>query len=250
MTDATPSANIQSLVEQLYDPYARRAARQKLVRTRAVEPLLACLDSTNEGVVWSAVESLGELRAAEAVEPLVALLARGVLVASVSDALARITRQDFGSDVRRWQEWIAANRENVAPELNLGECVRATGKHLGVVPAGSDKTYQFKLSLPSGREQKVAVFFGREDDQGEPIVIVYSECGPAEPKYYEAILRKNLTIPEGAFAIRDIDGKPNFVLVDTMLATHATPANLAKRIENIAARADAVEKTLTQEDRR
>jgi len=250
VTDSTPSVDFRSLVEQLYEPYTRRAARQRLVRSGAVAPLMECLDSTNESVVWAAVESLGELRAAEAVEPLVELLARGVLVASVCEALARITRQDFGADVPRWRQWIAANRNNVAPELNVEQCIGATGKHLGIEPAGSGATYQFKLALPGGREQKVAVFFGRQDDQGEPLVIVYSECGPAEAKYYEAILRKNLTIPAGAFAIRDIDGKPNFVLVDTMLAALATPSNLAKRIENIAARADAVEKTLTQEDRR
>ncbi|NUQ62570.1 MAG: HEAT repeat domain-containing protein [Pirellulales bacterium] len=250
MNQSEPELDDRLLVDQLYDPHARRAARQKLVRARAVKPLLECLSATNEAVVWSAVESLGELRAPEAVGPLVDLLARGVLVVSVCEALTRITGQDFGADVRRWQQWLAASGGNVAPGLDVAECIRATGQHLGVEAAGSGKTYQFKLSLPNDREQKVTIFFGREDNQGEPIVVVYSECGPAEAKYYEAVLRKNLTIPAGAFAIRDIDGKPNFVLVDTVLAALVTPSVLAKRIEHIAARADAVEKSLTQEDRR
>ena len=250
MTDPTTSVDTSTLVEQLFEPRTRRAARRQLVRAGAVAPLLECLDSTNESVVWAAVESLGELRAPEAIEPLLDLLARGVLVASVSEALARITRQDFGSEVLRWRKWIAANPGNLAPELDIADCIQATARFLGVEATGLGKTPQFKLSLSNGREQRVGVFFGRKDDQGEPIVIVYSECGPANPKYYEAVLRKNLKIPAGAFAIRDIDGQPNFVLVDTMLAAVVTPIHLAQRIENIAARADALEKTLTGEDRR
>ncbi|MFW5693469.1 MAG: HEAT repeat domain-containing protein [Thermoguttaceae bacterium] len=250
MNEPTTQVDTSALVEQLFDPQTRRAARMRLVRAGAVGPLLECLDSTNDAVVWAAVESLGELRAPEAVEPLLDLLARDVLAASVGEALARITRQDFGRDVARWRKWIAANRGNVAPELDIEECIGATARYLGVEAAGSGKSRRFKLSLPSGREQRVGVFFGRNDDQGEPIVIVYSECGPANPKHYEALLRKNLTIPAGAFAIREIDGQPNFVLVDTMLAAVATPNHLAQRIENIAARADALEKTLTGEDRR
>ena len=86
--------------------------------------------------------------------------------------------------------------------------------------------------------------------QIDELVVIYSECGPANPKYYERVLRKNLGIPAGAFAIRDIGGKPNFVMVDTVLAGMVTPSVLARKIENIASRADIVEKSLTKEDRR
>jgi serine/threonine-protein kinase len=106
------------------------------------------------------------------------------------------------------------------------------------------------LSLDEGRAQKVAVYFGREDAEGEELVVIYSECGPADPKYYEVVLRKNLSIPSGAFAVRDLDGSPHFVLVDTMLASSATPSALAKKIEHIADRADAVEQSLTKQDTR
>ena len=250
MSQSEAAPDYHSWIEQLYEPHTRRAARQKLVREKAVGPLLECLDSPNDAVVWAAVESLGELRVPEAVAPLLDLLARGQLVVDVSDALTRITGQDFGADVRRWRDWIASTGGKIAPAVDVAACIRSTGQFLGAEPAGSDKTYQFKLSLPSGREQKVAVFFGREDDQGDEIVVIYSECGPADPKYYESVLRKNLTIPAGALAIRDIDDKPNFVMVDTLLAASITPRSLAKSIENIASRADSIEKSLTREDRR
>lgn len=240
----------EQLVEQLYDPQTRRIARQKLVRVRAVQPLLGCLDSTNESVVWAAVQSLGELHAVEAVGPMLVLLERGRLTVDVCQALGRITGQNFGADLARWRQWMQSSDTARRPQLDPLECVRQTGQYLGVEPTGSDKTYVFKLSLPEGRVQKVSVFFGREGAAGEDLVVIYSVCGPADAKHYEAVLRKNMTIPAGAFAIRDIGGQPNLVMVDTMLAETVTPSSLARQIEHIGSRADMVEQSLTKEDRR
>jgi len=251
VNDSEKTDQYKKLVQQLHRPRSRRAARRELVATRAVEALLECLNSTNESVVWAAVESLGELRATEAVGPLVDLLERGTLTLDVTEALRMITGQDFGADVKRWRQWTGSPAAEAPPKTEpVAECVRRTGEYLGVQPAGSGNSYHFTLSLPGGRSQKVAVYFGREDAKGDELVVIYSECGPANPKYYEAVLRKNLSIPAGAFAIRDIGGKPNFVMVDTMVAAALTPGALAKKIENIAARADLVEKGLTKEDRR
>jgi len=246
--DPSNENEFADLVQQLYEPRLRRTARQKLV-AKAVRPLLECLDATNESVVWAAVESLQDLRAVEAVGPLIDLLERGVLVIDVSEALTAITGQTFGTDVHRWRKW-HSDPTTKAAEVDTDDCIRRTADLLGVEPTGSGKSFRFKLSLPGGRTQKVAIYFGHRDSQGAPLVIIYSECGPADAKYYEAILRKNMTIPAGAFAIRDVDGRPNFVMVDTMLADTVTPSALAKKIENIGGRADSVEKLLTKEDKR
>ena len=204
---------------------------------------------TNEpDPVWAAVQSLGELRAKEAVEPLVGLLDRNTLVFDVCEALLQITGSNFGTDVKRWRESIQSPAG--PPTLDVAECVARTADYLGVKPTGSDKSYQFQLALPDGRSQKVAVYFGRQDTEGHELVVIYSECGPANPKFYEAVLRKNLSIPVGAFAIRDIDGQPNFVMVDTVMAASVHPGSLARKIEGMATRADTVEKSLTKEDRR
>lgn len=250
MSDTRDEARYGELVEQLYEPRTRWAARQKLVAANAVGPLLKCLDSINESVVWAAVESLGQLRAREAVGPLIELLERGVLTVDVCEALTRITGQDFGANVGKWRRWISQAGRAEPPKRDIAGCIRQTGQLLGVEPTGSGESFRFKLLLPDGRTQKVAVYFGREDDRGNELVVIYSECGPVEPKYYQAVLRKNLSIPAGAFAIRDIDGKPNFVMVDAMVADIVTPSALAKKVENIAVRADTVEKVLTKEDRR
>ncbi|MBN1590269.1 MAG: hypothetical protein JW888_12210 [Pirellulales bacterium] len=249
MTDHLPeNSSPAQWVEQLYSPQTRRRARQRLVAARAVEPLLECLRSTNESVVWAAVVSLGELRAAEAREPLIELLERGKLEMDVCDSLARITGTDLGTDPRQWRKSLGGDVQ--APALDATDCISRAADHLGATPTGSDGSYRLKLSLPDGRTQKVAVFFGRRDTDGHELVVIYSECGPAVPKYLEAVLRKNMSMPSGAFAIRDIDGVANFVVVDTMMASSVTPGALARKIEQIASRADQVEELLTQEDRR
>lgn len=242
--------DVSQLVEQLGNPRTRRGARQKLVAAKAVDAFLECLASGNESVVWAAVESLGQLRAVEAIEPLIGLLERGVLSLDVCEALIRITGQDHDLDPKQWRAALAKSPggEKAGGELDAVECVKRTGELLGCEPTGSDKSFQFQLSLPHDRSQKVAVYFGKQDRDGHQLVVIYSECGPASPSLYGKVLRKNLSIPDGAFAIRDIGGKPNFVMVDTMLAELVTPRVLARRIENIATRADAVEKSLTKED--
>ena len=252
-SESLDKEEISRLVEELQSPRTRRGARQKLVAARAVSTLLKCLESHNESVAWAAVESLGELHAREAIEPLIDMLQRGRLLLDACEALIKITGQDHGLDAKRWRAAVAAlpsGGKLDGGEPDVGECVKRTAEFLGVEPTGSGNTYQFRLSLPEGRRQKVGVFFGQKDTDGHKLVVVYSECGPAKAKHYEAVLRKNLTIPAGAFAIRDIDGKPNFVMVDTMMADLVTPRVLAKRIENIAARSDGVEKSLSKEDLR
>ena len=180
MNDANPATDAADLVEQLGHPQTRRAARQKLVAARAVGPLLECLDSRNESVVWAAVQSLGELRAKEAVEPLVGLLDRGTLVFDVCEALLQITGSNFGTNVKRWRESLESAADPA--KLDVAECVARTADYLGVKPTGSGTSYQFQLPLPEGRSQKVAVYFGRQDTEGHELVVIYSECGPANPK--------------------------------------------------------------------
>ena len=244
------SQQIRQWIAELDEPQTRRGARYKLVAARAVDAFLECLDSTNESVVWAAIQSLGEMRAPEAIGPLVKLLDRDVLVLDVIESLARITGKDFGLDASAWKRWsqedtCADSAEQVREEL-LRDALALVGGKL----RGSGKTYEFAVSLEGGRKQKVIIRFGREDADGDELALVYSECGPADERHYEAVLRKNLKIPAGAFAIRDVKGTKTLVLVDTLLVRPLTPEQLAKSVSNIAARADLIEKGLTGEDRR
>ena len=252
MSSSRETAEIRLLIDRLVDPSARRAARQELVRLRAVEGLIECLASPNESVVWAAVQSLGELRAPEALPRLVELLERDVLTTYTLEALQEISGQEFAADSRKWREWLGRGPATAAvaseKPADLAELVRGAGELLGAAPQGLGRSFTFRLSQPDGRGQLVRIHSTRTGE--EELVVVYSECGPAQPKHFEVVLRKNAQLPVGAFGIRDVDGAPAFVLVETLPAERLSAQRLARTIERIAARADTVEKSLTPEDER
>ena len=80
--------------------------------TRAIEALIAALKDEKGLVRSSATEALGEIKDPRAIEPLIAALRdEGWLVRqSATKALAKITGQDFGQDVIKWQEWWEKNK--------------------------------------------------------------------------------------------------------------------------------------------
>jgi hypothetical protein len=272
MANPAPDAELAALVDQLASPQTRRFARLELKRRRETAAFIACLASPNESVAWAAVQSLAELKAQDAVGPLVELLERRRLALDVSDALTAITGQDFGVDAARWRMWLTSRTAVAssvtppqaagpatsvpaaevgaaeAPRFDFERCVRKAAELLAAEPAGSDKTFAFRLDQPGGRSQQVHVYQGRTGRQGEPLAIVYSECGPAEERHHAAALRRNCQLPMGAFGIRDVKGVPTLVLVETLPASVLTPRILARAIENIASRADLVEKDVAGDD--
>jgi hypothetical protein len=213
------AADTAGMVQRLYDPRTRRTARLELMRAGAVGPLMECLRARNESVVWAAVVSLGQLEAKEAVEPLLALLEEGRLTFDVCEALERITGRSGGTSAAQWRRLLDSPAPVGQPGQAAGtaDAVQQAAELVGAELSGSGNRYRFTLPLPEGRQQRVSLFLGKEDSEGDELVVIYSKCGPASERHYEAVLRKNLRIPSGAFAIRDIDGEPHFVMVDTLL---------------------------------
>lgn len=242
----TSTVEVDQLIEELISPRTRWAARRKLVELQAVEPLVDCLKSPRESVRWAAVQSLGELRAEIAVEPLVEMLERGELTLDVVDALQNITGEEHGTDAKRWRHYLANHQKTSKP--SLAECVEQAAELLGVSPEAKGNAFRLTLQLPDDRQQKVWVQeYDRAD--AEDLIIIYSECAPADPKHYEAILKRNLTLPGPAFALREIEGTLTLVLVHTLHGYALSARQLAKSIAAVAARADHVEKGSSNEDR-
>ena len=115
----------------------RRTARRKLVAANAEAALIECLDSTSESVVWSAIRSLGELRAEQAIQPLIGLLERDVLVLDVCEALAAITGRDLGTYPDEWKAHARRKRPAPVESSSTSACLKEVSRLLGVEPGGS-----------------------------------------------------------------------------------------------------------------
>jgi len=255
-------SEIQRLIGLLRDFRTRREARQQLLRMGAdvVEAFIDLLNDRDEALAWCAAQSLGDLGDPRAVGPLIDCLRRGRLAGEVADSLSQITGEDFGQDAEKWAGW--AEKTPMAAMTGSGAPVQSTmltGPEdlLQQVVNGTDMTLavrgdSFRVTVPlkHDRSQKVDVLFSLKDPDGDDLVVVYSECGPANKDYYESVLRRNVRVPYGAYGIRDVGGKPTFVMFNTTLRRTVGVEQLRKVIRSVAKRADAVEKALTGEDER
>ena len=110
-----------------------------------------------------------------------------------------------------------------------------------------DKRYEVRVTLPNGRGQTVYVeSTGSAADRR--LLSIFSTCCPAEPSYYEQALRLNAEVSHGGIAIRDLDGRSHFVMVDTYPRATVDAEDIRKSVLEIAAHSDGVEERLTGDD--
>lgn len=111
-----------------------------------------------------------------------------------------------------------------------------------------DEKYCLSVRLPQGRQQKVFMeSSGHRSD--EQLLLIYSLCCPAVPEFYESALRLNAEFSHGGISIRQIEGVPWFVMIDTYPRGTVDPEEVRKSVREIAEHADWIEQKLTGQDR-
>jgi serine/threonine-protein kinase len=104
--------------------------------------------------------------------------------------------------------------------------------------------YRLELALPDARRQTLYI-----EPSGhaaaQRLLLIYSLCCEAQPAYYEGALRLNAEMAHGGVAIRDVDGRSMFCVVDTYPRATVDADAIRKSALEVALRADGVEKLLT-----
>lgn len=242
-------ADIESLTRDLRSFRTRKQAMSALAEMgdEAVDPLIAALESHHEGVPWAAARCLGMIGSERSVEALVACLDRPAVREAACWALGRITGKDFGSDPKAWRAWLAGGRgaePEAGPDLDDETLLREAVRGLNVEVTSKGAVAVIQARLDGGRQQTVRVAMKAVDFEKSPIVLVYSECGPADPRFFEYALKANMTMPYGALAIRSVEGQDRLVMFNSMLRRGLTPLALRKSIVSIAEKADKVQERL------
>ena len=117
----------------------------------------------------------------------------------------------------------------------------------GVTWKRSGDSYTLVRTLSDNRRQ--TVFMEPSDHSfGDRLLLFYSICCVADPEYYEQALRLNSEMQHGSLAIREIDGEPHFVVVDTYPRSTVDPEEIRRTVLEIAQYADQVEQRLTGQD--
>jgi serine/threonine-protein kinase len=146
--------------------------------------------------------------------------------------------------------------EDLADDLKLvvGE-LRATGDLIAESIAGLDclvqqgdyERYRVIFRVPGDRIQEVyiEVVEGRKKER---LLTVYSVCAPADPRHYEYALKLNAELTHGSLSMREVNGRPMFVMSRTFSRGHVSPPEVRAAVLEIARRGDRVEQQLTSTD--
>jgi eukaryotic-like serine/threonine-protein kinase len=108
--------------------------------------------------------------------------------------------------------------------------------------------FRLRVDLAHGRRQTVFAEASHHA-AAERLLLIYSTCCDAQPAYYEHVLRLNSEMNHGSVAIRDVEGRRKFVVLDTYPRATVCAEEIRRSVHEVATRADAIEKLLTGVDR-
>ena len=122
--------------------------------------------------------------------------------------------------------------------------IEAFANEPGVTWKREDSRYTLTRTLPNERSQRVFME-PSEHRVDERLLLFYSVCGPADPNYFEQALKLNSEMLHGSLAIREIDGRQHFVVVNTYPRATVDPEEIHATVLEVAQRADDIEHLLT-----
>ncbi len=107
--------------------------------------------------------------------------------------------------------------------------------------------FRVHLQLRNYRSQTVYIE-NSDHPAGERLLLIYSLCCEARPSFYEEALRLNAVMHHGGISIRDIEGRPCFVMIDTYPRATVSGEDIRRSAIDLGARADSIENRLTGRD--
>ena len=244
-------ATIEELIGQLRNFRTRPDAKRALIAKGkdAIAPLIEAVRSGHSSVRYPSISALGELKAEDAVPDLIEALDDSNLNSAAADALRSITGEDCGHAADAWRKWVAGEGGGDTAGSGLGDADLVTKAVYGTDVSADKKGSTYVLRVPLGdRHQDVTINMKAKDSAGQPLVVAYTRCGPADEKHYDWALRQNVKMSAGAIAVVDIEDHPNFVVVDVMARSTVTPVILFNSVKRIARKGDELESALTKAD--
>ncbi len=249
-------ASVEELIDRLRDFRTRSSAKTALLELgdKAVEPLIAALQSRNISVRWTAASTLGEIGAKRAVPALIEALDDPNVHSAAVEALGHITGEEFGDDRDAWKRWLeieSGTPPAAGPSAAITDADLNREAVFGTDVSADDRPHGALLRVPLGdRHQDVTLNLRAKDSDDAGLVVVYTRCGPANSKHYEWALRQNVRMSAGAIGIADVEGKPEFVIVDVLPRNGLTPRMLIESVKRVARKGDQLESALLKVDER
>ena len=108
----------------------------------------------------------------------------------------------------------------------------------------------WQVTIPIGalRKQTVTINFAGEDEEGHRVISYTSICGAANDKIAVQLLKYNLKMVHGAFAVQSTEAGDFIVVQANQLADTADPLEVTRLLTAVAWQADKVEAKLGGEN--
>jgi len=173
---------------------------------------------------------------------------------AATESMARIVRRCLAKDPHARYEDAGAlhdelhaayvglrSLESLLHEALLGSSARITRLDVD--------HFQVRIPVVEERTQDVVVECIPDRSTGDAIVRVFSICAPLDESYMRRALELNASLPFGAIAVEQHQGRPYFMMLDALTRSTCDPVELRASVLSIAKHADEVEHRLTGSDR-
>ena len=128
------------------------------------------------------------------------------------------------------------------------QLVRTVAQSAGWQVEEHGDSWQITVPIGSLRKQTVTVDFAGRDENVHGIISYTSKCGPASEKNALLLLKYNMKMTHGAFAVQDTDAGEYVVVQANELADALDAMEVTRVITAIAWQADKVEEKLSGND--
>jgi serine/threonine-protein kinase len=118
----------------------------------------------------------------------------------------------------------------------------------GITWSAEGDGYRFRVELGNGRHQVIHADVEPVAEFGTELFRLWTPCAPATESSFAEMLRLNDRMPFGAIALRELEGRTVFVMVQNLHRAALDPEEIQDSVLSLARWADAVEKKLTGKD--
>ncbi len=144
------------------------------------------------------------------------------------------------------------NFDDLAPAAAAADprqIVRSIADSAGWQIQEAGNLWHIRVPIGALRKQTVTVDFDSKDEEGHSVLSYTSICGPASEKNAMALLRYNMKMVHGAFAVQNTGSGEMVVVQANQLADTADPLEVTRVMTAVAWQADKVEEKLGGGDR-
>lgn len=168
--------------------------------------------------------------------------APGAAAAGAGVAAAGATAASGGVDFGG----LAPTGGEVAAPTDARQLVRTVASTNGWQITEANDEFHIVIPVASLRKQTLIVSFDNKDQEGHAIISFTTTCGPATEKNAMALLKYNMKMVHGAFAVQNSGAGEMVVLQANQLADTADALEITRVLTALAWQADKVEDQLTR----